>query len=97
MSPTPLDSADVYEDVVLMWAPEEAVRQQAEREQAKTASQLRSGAEDFVSQATQAEIEKGNTRFAGRTHRMDFRAGHSEASPLVDQWTPDQGIVDKDK
>jgi hypothetical protein len=94
---TPLDSAEIYNDLVLFRYPEEAVRRRREQEQAKANAQLRSGAEDFVSQATQAELEYsggGPTRFAGRRHRMDFRAGFSEDSALVDQWTPDKGIID---
>jgi hypothetical protein len=97
MDATPLDSSDIYNDVILMRAPEEAVRQQVEREQAKTNSQLRSGAEEFVSQANPAEIAASGglpSRFAKREHRMDYRAGDSDQSPLVRQWTPDRGIVD---
>jgi hypothetical protein len=97
LEPTSLDSGEIYEDLVLFRYPEEAVRQRREREQAKANEQLRSGAEEFVSQATQAEIEYsggGPTRFAARRHRMDFRAGHRDESPLLDQWTPDKGIVD---
>lgn len=95
---TALDSAEIYNDLILFRYPEEAVRQRREQEDAKARAQLRSGAEDFVSQATPAEIEYsggGPTRFAGRKHRMDYRTGFSEESPLVDQWTPDKGIVEK--
>jgi len=94
---TPLDSSDIYEDVILMRAPVEAVRQQAEREQAKSNAQLRSGAADFVSQATPAEVAFSGgspTRFAGRKHRLDYTTGYSSESPAVDRWTPDKGIVD---
>ena len=97
MDPTQLDSGDIYNDVVLMRFPEEAIRQQVEREQVKTKNQLRSGAEEFVSGANQAEIAASDgvpSRFAMRQHRMDYRAGFVEESPLVDQWTPDKGIVD---
>jgi hypothetical protein len=95
--PTSLDSAEIYEDLVLFRYPEEAVRERLERERGKAEAQLRSGAEDFVSQATPAEIAHSGgapTRFAGRRHRMDFRTGLSEDSQLVDTWTPDKGIVD---
>lgn len=94
---TPLDSSDIYQDVILMRAPEEAVRQQVEREQAKTKNQLRSGADAFVSNATPAEIAFSGgapTRFAQRKHRLDYRSGYSSESPLVDQWTPDKGIIE---
>jgi hypothetical protein len=98
MGATPIDDSDIYEDVVLMKFPEEAIRQQTEREQAKSQAQLRSGAEEYVSQATAAELRASGSRpsrFAERNHRLDFHTGLGEDSPISDTWTPDDGVVDR--
>jgi hypothetical protein len=100
MGASPVDSADIYEDVILMRFPEEAIRRQTEEDLAKSQDQLRSGADEFVNQAHERpgeiEFSGGNpTRFAKRGHRLDFSTGYSADSPKVDTWTPDKGIVDK--
>lgn len=96
--PSSVDSTVIHSELALYRIPIEAIRRRREEEQAKSEAQLRSGAEEFVSQATPAEIAtSGNlpTRFASRRHRMDLRVGPSEEHTLVEQWTPDKGIVDE--
>jgi hypothetical protein len=97
---SPVDSADIYEDVILMRFPEEAIRQQTEEDRAKSDAQMRAGADEFVNQAHErpGEIQLSGgkpTRFARSDHRLDYSTGYGIESPKVDTWTPDQGIVDK--
>jgi hypothetical protein len=92
---TPLDSAEIYKDVVLVRYPAEAVRRRREHIQQKSEALQRGGARDFADRATSMERELAQglpTRFRRADHRVDFTDAEGQ---LVDQWTPESGIIDK--
>ena len=92
---TPLDGSEIYKDVVLVRYPAEAVRRRREHIQQKAESMQRGGARDFADRATSMERELAQglpTRFRRADHRVDFTDSEGQ---LVDQWTPESGIIDK--
>jgi hypothetical protein len=92
---TPLDTASVRDDVVLVRYSEESIRRVRDEEQRLAQEQMRGGAEDFASRVTAMEQHMSRglpTRFKGREHRMDFVDGKDQ---VVDTWTPDRGIIDE--
>jgi hypothetical protein len=94
---TPLDSSDIYNDVVLVRYPEEVIRKRREQETERSKAQLRGSAEEFVSRATNAEIQFSGgkpSRFARRDHVTEVRSGFDENANLEEVWAPDRGIVD---
>ena len=91
----PLDSLNVYNDVILFKYPESAIRRKREQEQQKAQRSMRGGAQAFIERANDAEraIAGGRaTRFARSDHRDDLEDGSGN---IVDQWTPDKGIIEK--
>lgn len=91
--PTPLDSSDVYGDVILMKAPAEAVRQIRGREQAKAQAQMRGGAADYADKAAAIEEQLSRglpPRFRRRDHILEFKDGQENT---VDVWQPEDGII----
>jgi len=90
----PLDSLNIFNDVVLFKYPESAIRRKREQEQNKAQSMLRGGAQSFTDRATEAErmfAHGRSTRFARADHRNDFE---DSSGNLVDQWNPDKGIIE---
>lgn len=90
----PLDSLNVYNDVVLFKYPESAIRRKREQEQTKARNMIRGGERSFVDRATAAEREMSPgraTRFARSDHRADLEDAQGN---LVDQWAPDRGIIE---
>ena len=91
----PLDSLNIFNDVVLFKYPESAIRRKREQEQEKARNRMRGGAQAFADRATEAEraISPGRaTRFARADHRQDYE---DTSGNLVDQWSPDSGIIEK--
>lgn len=92
---TPVDSAQIFGDVILIATPIEKVRQEREEQARRSQAQLRNSGSDFVNQASGAELDphySGGrpTRFKREDHMLTFEDSNGRT---VDQWTPDIGIV----
>ena len=93
---SPLDSQTLYRELILVRIPEEKLLEKREREEAITQKRIRSGGEAYVQQASTAELQASQgqaTRFRRRDHSTQLRAGHDDAAPVLENWTPDAGIV----
>tara|TARA_Y100000590_G_scaffold413_1_gene611 strand:+ start:8930 stop:9478 length:549 start_codon:yes stop_codon:yes gene_type:complete len=91
--PSPLDTSDVYNDVVLMRYPEERMREIREREHDTAQKMMRGGANDFMDRVSQAEemLSSGrSTRFRRSDHRLDYVSPQGD---VVEQWAPEDGII----
>ena len=90
----PLDTLNIFNDVVLFKYPESAIRRKREQEQEKARIKLSGGARAFADRATEAErmFSPGRaTRFARKDHQIDYQ---DSGNVSVDQWSPDKGIID---
>lgn len=92
---TPLDTAKLYEEVILIRTPMETVRRRREEEQRRAEASVHGGMNDFVDKASALEADAGrrgghsSTRFARKEHMVEYDVdGRTEAV-----WTPDSGIV----
>lgn len=93
--PTPVDSAQLFGDVILVRTPVEKVRAERDEQQRRARAQLRDAGTDFVEKAGGAERDPHYTggrptRFKRDDHMIVFEDDQGRA---VDQWTPDIGIV----
>ena len=91
---SPLDSLNIYNDVVLFKYPESAIRRKREQEQKKARNMVRGGAKAFIDRASEAEkeIARGRaTRFARSDHTIE---AEDISGNLVDHWGPEKGIID---
>ena len=99
--PTPLDTSDVFQDVVLMRMPSERLaRIRSEQDAERTASLEGGATAAFLQGARADEIMAGqgrNTRFTHGVHGIE----HTEGGTVVNQWTPDpssrpKGIISEE-
>lgn len=92
---TPLDSSQLYKEVVLIRTPIEKVREQALREKQAAEVMALGSIQDYTDKASALEADygrqdgRGSTRFPGQEHALEFETdGKTEAI-----WTPESGIV----
>jgi hypothetical protein len=92
---TPLDTAKLYEEVILVRTPLEVVRKRREEEQRRAEASLHGSVRSFTDKASALESDAGrrgghsSTRFARHDHMVEYDTdGRTEAV-----WTPDSGIV----
>ncbi len=92
-TPTPLDTADVFQDIIYMRIPEHKLRVLREEEQRRAEQMLHGGgASAYINAADEAEIIAGHgkaTRFARRDHQTQIRRG----SEVLAEWSPGAGVV----
>jgi len=93
---TPLDTSQLYKDVVLLRTPTEKVRERREAEAKKAEIQSRGSVQDYLDGASDLEAEYGGrgrragpTRFVGDEHMTEYENDGSTASV----WTPATGVV----
>lgn len=93
---TPLDTSQLYQDVILVRTPIEKVRERREAEARKAELQARGSVDDYLSRASDLEAEYGTrndgagpTRLVGRNHSIEYEADGKPES----FWTPNTGIV----
>ena len=92
---TPLDTAKLYEEVVLVRTPTETVRERRLEENRRAEVSARGSIEDFTERASPLEAScgrtdgRGPTRFSRGDHMMEF----DEDGNDVGVWTPGAGIV----
>jgi hypothetical protein len=92
---TPLDTSQLYKELVLIRTPIETVRERRLKEQHRAEVMARGSVNDFVDQASPAEADygrrdgRGSTRLTRGDHSIEIEAdGRTEAI-----WTPGSGIV----
>ena len=93
-TPTPLDTAQVYNDVVLYRYPEEAIASRQAKDAAASLRQVREADSAYLHGASPAELATGQgqrTRFAERRHRMELQ---DETGAVRESWNPEHGILD---
>jgi len=94
---TPIDSTQVYQDVVLVRYPAEQIRRIREAEQKRAQAMLRSGSDEFLGKVTALEREMDprgrGTRFTMEDHRLSIT--DDSRGLEIDSWTPDQGILNR--
>jgi len=93
-SPTPLDTAQVYKDVVLMRYPEEAIAKRRAENEERALQAVSKADQSYLQGASAAELASGQgqrTRFAERRHNLSMK---DESGAVRQQWTPDRGIID---
>jgi hypothetical protein len=93
---TPLDTSQLYKDVVLVRTPIERVRERREAEARKSEMQARGDAQDFLDRASDLEAEYGGrgdkagpTRFVGSGHTIQYEEDGKPAAA----WSPATGVV----
>ena len=95
-TPTPLDTAEVYQDVVLMRYPEEVIVERRRQDADKSLRAVSEADNTYLNGASPAELASGQgqrTRFAQRRHNLQVQ---DESGAVQKQWTPDLGILDTD-
>ncbi len=92
-TPTPLDTAQVYQDVVLFEYDEDIIAARRREESEASLRAIREADREFLHGASAAELATSpqRTRFAQRRHSLQMQDG---AGGVVNQWSPDQGILD---
>lgn len=92
-----IDSTKLVGDVILMRIPTEQLRKIRDAESQRARAMLRSGSDEFLQRVTQAEAEldpRGRgTRFSESTHRMTVRGGSEDDAAVLDEWSPEHGIL----
>ncbi len=95
-TPTLLDTARVYGDVVLMRYPEKVIAARRQREEADSLQAISQADQDFLTGASPGELAamQGQlTRFALRRHNLAVK---DESGVVTQQWTPARGILETD-
>jgi len=92
---TPLDTSQLYKELVLIRTPIETVRERRLEEQHRAEEMARGSVGDFVNKASSAEADYGRKDGRGATRLV--RGEHSleleEDGRTKELWTPDSGIV----
>ncbi len=92
-----LDTAQIYQDVILVKYPAERIRQRREAEQKRAQAMLRSGSDEFLGRVTAAERlldPRGRgTRFANVDHRIEVTDDRRDR--VIDEWSPEHGILNR--
>jgi len=92
---TPLDTSQLYQEVVLVRTPMETVRKRRAEEQRKAEISARGFVDDYLNRASALEVDAGrrgghsSTRFARNDHQVEFYEDDKAAAV----WTPGSGIV----
>jgi hypothetical protein len=95
MEASPLDTSNMYRELVLVKIPAERQAQRRLENREKNAKMLRAGPEEsFIGKASDRENDpryqgRGPTRFAMRGHQMEFKSDRD----TVEVSLPDSGIV----
>jgi len=77
-APTPMDTSEVYQDVVLLRIPAARLTENRRLEEAERIASLRAAERSFIDQMTSEEMLSGhgrNTRFAHSSHGFQVRDG----------------------
>ena len=96
-TPTPLDTAQVYQDVVLYRYPEELIAARRQEESDASLRALSQIDKQYLDGASGAEVAAGQgqrTRFAQRRHNMQIQDG---SGAVLKSWSPEAGILDSDR
>lgn len=97
LSGTPLDSTDTTNELVLVRYPAAVVARKRQEERDRSERMRRGGAQEFAERASQMERQyagSGPSRFRRSDHAIDHK---DDAERLVDQWTPDDGIIPRER
>lgn len=95
-TPTPLDTAQAYKDVVLMRYPEEVINELRRKDADRALNTVSQADDSFLHGSSAAELASGQgqrTRFAQRRHNLQVQ---DESGAVVKQWTPERGILETD-
>jgi hypothetical protein len=90
---SPIDSANLYQDCILIRTPIEKVRERRDEESNRAEVSARGSVDDFTDRASALEADygkhRGPTRFSRSEHMMEWEEdGRVEA-----MWSPESGIV----
>ena len=88
-----LDSANLYNDCILIRTPIEKVRERREQERLKSEASARGSVDDFVNRASDVETAAGRQYGPTRFARADHSTEWEEDGRTSGMWTPGSGIV----
>ena len=93
---SPIDSQTIYRELCLVRIPADKLQAKRDAEAEVSRQAIQPGGEAYVQQATTAELQAGEgqaTRFRRRDHGTQVREGGHDGAPVLESWTPDEGIV----
>ena len=92
---TPLDTSQLYKELVLIRTPIETVRERRLKEQQRAEVMARGSVSDFMDQASPAEADYGRRDGRGPTRltRADHSIEHETDGRTEEIWSPSSGIV----
>jgi hypothetical protein len=92
---TPLDTSQLYAEVILTRTPIEMVRERRLQEQRKAEIMVHGSASDFIDRASSTEADYGRRDGGGATRfsRSEHMTEYEEDGKPAAVWTPDSGIV----
>ena len=90
---SPIDSANLYGDCILIRTPIEKVRERRDAERNRAELSARGGLSNYTERASALEAEYGKHRGPTRFSRADHMVEWEEEGKTASMWSPQSGIV----